>query len=66
MANIMTIRVPEELQIDLKKIAAKRGLTRNALVLQILWDWRHAAANTETENYDKVLQNAAHTLSADR
>ncbi len=39
MMNIMTIRVPDELQIKLKKYAENQGLTRNALVLQILWAW---------------------------
>ena len=37
--NIMTIRVPEVLQTKLKELAQKQGLTRNALVLQILWSW---------------------------
>lgn len=39
MQPIMTLRVPETLQNNLKKIATHEGLTRNALVLQILWDW---------------------------
>ncbi|WP_143597249.1 ribbon-helix-helix protein, CopG family [Tyzzerella sp. An114] len=39
MANIMTIRVPEDLQKILKDIAQKRGMSRNSLVLQILWQW---------------------------
>jgi len=39
MANVMTIRPPENLRASLKKAANKRGLTVNALVLQILWDW---------------------------
>ncbi len=39
MANIMTVRAPEELQKQLNEISKKQGLTRNALVLHILWDW---------------------------
>ena len=35
--QIMTIRVPQELQKKLSKEAKKRGQTRNGLVLQILW-----------------------------
>lgn len=39
MSSIMTVRAPEELQSELKQIAAKRGFTRNALILQILQEW---------------------------
>lgn len=35
----MTIRAPEELFKLLDKISDARGLTRNALILQILWEW---------------------------
>ena len=35
--QIMTIRVPQELQKKLSEEAKKRGQTRNGLVLQILW-----------------------------
>ena len=35
--QIMTIRVPQELQKKLSEKAKKRGQTRNGLVLQILW-----------------------------
>ena len=37
--NILTVRAPEELQRLLKEKATKSGMTRNALILQILWDW---------------------------
>nr|DAI11055.1 MAG TPA: hypothetical protein [Caudoviricetes sp.] len=37
--NIMTVRAPDNLQEELRDIAVKKGLTRNALILQILWDW---------------------------
>ena len=39
MANIMTTRVPDELQRILKEYASNTGIPRNSLVLQILWDW---------------------------
>ena len=42
MSKIMTIRVPDDLQKMLSKYANDFGLTRNALVLQILWDWAQA------------------------
>lgn len=39
MANIMTVRAPDDLQKELKEQAKKLGYPRNALVLQILRDW---------------------------
>lgn len=39
MANIMTVRAPDELQKVLSEEAKKLGHPRNALILQILWDW---------------------------
>lgn len=39
MQSIMSVRAPDELQGLLKKCARKKGITRNALILQILWDW---------------------------
>ena len=39
MANIMTVRATDKLQELLQQKAKQKGLTRNALVLQILWDW---------------------------
>lgn len=39
MASIMTVRAPKELQELLKQMAAQRGFTRNALILQILQAW---------------------------
>jgi len=37
--NIMTVRAPDKLQNILKEKASEQGLTRNALILQILWDY---------------------------
>lgn len=39
MASIMTVRAPVDLQEILFLQAKNLGLARNALVLQILWDW---------------------------
>lgn len=39
MENIMTVRVPESLQQILSQNAKELGLTRNSLVINILWDW---------------------------
>lgn len=39
MANIMTIRAPDEIQNRLLYVAKELGLTRNALVLVILNNW---------------------------
>ena len=39
MASIMTVRAPDRLQNTLNQAAKQRGLTRNALILQILQDW---------------------------
>lgn len=39
---IMTIRPPDKMRKTLKEIARGRGLTLNALILQILWDWIRA------------------------
>ncbi len=39
MAKIMTVRPPEKLHNLLKQSAKNRGLTLNALILQILWEF---------------------------
>lgn len=35
----MSVRAPDNLQTFLKNFAKKKGITRNALILQILWEW---------------------------
>ena len=35
----MLVRAPDDLKEFLLATAQKRGLTLNALILQILWDW---------------------------
>ena len=37
--TIMTVRAPDDLQKKLKKSASQQGLTRNSLILHILWEW---------------------------
>ena len=37
--TIMTVRAPDELQSKLKQYANRQGLSRNSLVLHILWEW---------------------------
>ena len=39
MANLMSIRPPEELRRTLKEYAKRKGYTVNQLVTQILWEW---------------------------
>lgn len=39
MAKIMTVRPTDELKNKLQSEAAERGLTLNALIIQILWEW---------------------------
>lgn len=47
MISIMSVRAPDVLQNKLKKSAEKQGLTRNALILQILWSWVKENEKTE-------------------
>lgn len=42
--DIMTVRAPDKLQEALKKKAEEQGQTRNALILQILWEWMEKKA----------------------
>ncbi len=37
--KIMTIRAPDTLREEMGVMARQMGLTRNALILQILWEW---------------------------
>lgn len=45
MSQIL-IRAPEEIKKDVATAAKQRGLTVNALMLQILWDWLKAQKET--------------------
>lgn len=37
--TIMTVRAPDDLQIKLKQRANRHGMSRNSLILHILWEW---------------------------
>lgn len=50
MNPICTFRAPEELRRILKEAAQERGITMNALMLQILWDW--TKDSTEGKKHD--------------
>lgn len=49
MANIMTVRAPDNLQEKLKQKAKKLGMTRNGLILKILWEWVNYDEKKEQE-----------------
>ena len=36
---VTTIRLPDELHRKLKNEAKKKGMTLNALVVSLLWEW---------------------------
>ena len=53
MSSIMTVRAPTGLQEILSSQAKSLGLARNALILQILWEWTKSQGfNLENENAD--------------
>lgn len=53
MSSIMTVRAPTGLQEILSSQAKNLGLARNALILQILWEWTKSQGfNLENENVD--------------
>lgn len=39
MADVMTVRMPEELKQLLQAYAKQTGISVNALIVYILWDW---------------------------
>ncbi len=39
IVKVKTLRMPNRLSNFLMKSAKEQGLTQNALILQILWDW---------------------------
>ena len=49
MAAIMTVRAPENMQRKLSEEARNIGLTRNALVMQILREWMEKNQKEETQ-----------------
>ncbi len=53
MSSIMTVRAPTDLQKILSSQAKNFGVARNALILQILWEWTKSQGfNLEDENAD--------------
>ena len=54
--TIMTVRAPDDLQNKLKYFAGRHGLTRNGLILQILWDWvkKNEADQEDTQPQESV------------
>ncbi len=59
MANIMTVRASDELRESLKHLATEKGLTRNALILQILWEWMENRKREEKEDISKTEQGTS-------
>lgn len=39
MADVTTVRMPEELKQLLQTYAKQTGISVNALIVYILWDW---------------------------
>lgn len=39
MTETMTLRTPKQLNDLIKSVAKQKGITKNALILQILWQW---------------------------
>ena len=39
MIKVKTLRMPDNLSSFIIKNAKEQGLTQNALILKILWDW---------------------------
>ncbi len=48
MIEKILIRIPREKKMLLQKEASARGLTMNALLLTILWDWLKANGDRPT------------------
>ena len=59
MANIMTARASDGLRESLKHLATEKGLTRNALILQILWEWMENRKREEKEDISKTEQGTS-------
>ena len=58
--EIMTVRAPDKLQKLLKEKASEQGQTRNALVLQILWNWAEQEEHKRKEKrYAEKRQGTA-------
>lgn len=54
MKNIMTVRAQDGLREALSRRAKELGITRNALILQILWDWADRNLNNQEETRNET------------
>lgn len=58
MRPTFTFRLPEPLKVELKKTAEKHGVTMNAMLLNILWEWVARKHFEEVEKRDRIAMNA--------
>ncbi len=65
MASIMTVRAPTDLQEILSLQAKNLGLARNALILQILWDWAERQGTTVGHGDEQEERRKRHGTGAD-
>lgn len=59
MSAIMTVRAPDDLQGLLMQSAVCMGITRNALILQILWEWAESNCQRKGGKKNERRKNAA-------
>lgn len=53
------LRIPDELASFITGVAKGKGLTRNALIVQIFWDWKQKLSREELLNIfgkEKLLE----------
>lgn len=55
----MTVRAPEELRRTMAERANRLGVPRNALVVQILWDWVGREGSRKTNDTQKEVNERA-------
>lgn len=58
MRPTFTFRLPEPLKVELKKTAEKQGVTMNAMLLNILWEWVARKRIEDMERSDRLAMNA--------
>lgn len=68
MADIMTIRPPDSLKKALKDAAISQGITLNALVVHVLWEWveKHNEMQHATQRNSKKNNHAVNTASSEK
>lgn len=57
MRPTFTFRLPEPLKVELKKTAEKQGVTMNAMLLNILWEWVARKRIEDMERSDRLAMN---------